>query len=96
MYATGILNGNVPLASEKLLVPESSVLWTGKRSLVYLRVSSESSNLFKATEVELGPKLGNNYIILSGLSEGDEIVKMGVFAVDASAQLAGKRSMLNE
>ena len=33
---------------------------------------------------------------MSGLNEGDEVVTNGAFAIDASAQLAGKRSMMNE
>ena len=46
-------------------------------------------------EVELGPSLGNSYVILNGLREGEEIVTNGVFAIDASAQLEGKTSMMN-
>jgi Cu(I)/Ag(I) efflux system membrane fusion protein len=47
-------------------------------------------------EVELGPSLSSAYVILSGLKEGDEIVTNGAFAIDASAQLAGKKSMINQ
>jgi Cu(I)/Ag(I) efflux system membrane fusion protein len=50
---------------------------------------------FLLREVVLGPSLGDSYIILSGLSEGEEIVTNGVFTIDASAQLEGKRSMMN-
>ena len=46
-------------------------------------------------EVELGPSLGNAYVILKGLSEGEEVVTNGVFSIDASAQLEGKQSMMN-
>ena len=37
-------------------------------------------------EVELGPSLGNAYVILKGLSEGEEVVTNGVFSIDASAR----------
>ena len=47
-------------------------------------------------EVELGPSLGDSYVILSGIGDGDEIVTNGAYMVDASAQLAGKQSMMNE
>jgi Cu(I)/Ag(I) efflux system membrane fusion protein len=40
--------------------------------------------------------LSNSYVVLSGLSKGEEIVTNGTFAVDASAQLAGKKSMMNK
>jgi hypothetical protein len=45
--------------------------------------------------VELGPDLGSSYLVVSGLSEGEEIVTNGTFSVDAAAQLAGKPSMMN-
>jgi Cu(I)/Ag(I) efflux system membrane fusion protein len=47
-------------------------------------------------EVELGPSLGDSYVILSGLSDGEEIVTNGAYIIDASAQLSGKQSMMNE
>lgn len=34
-------------------------------------------------------------MILKGLSEGEEVVTNGVFSIDASAQLEGKQSMMN-
>jgi Cu(I)/Ag(I) efflux system membrane fusion protein len=39
--------------------------------------------------------LGESYVIMSGLSEGEEIVTSGTFSVDAAAQLEGKPSMMN-
>ena len=39
--------------------------------------------------------MSNNYVVLNGLMEGEEIVTNGTFSVDASAQLAGKPSMMN-
>ena len=51
---------------------------------------------FLLREIELGPSLGDSYVVLSGLNEGDEVVTNGAFTIDASAQLAGKRSMMNE
>ena len=54
-----------------------------------------STPTFLMREVELGPSLGNAYVILKGLSEGEEVVTNGVFSIDASAQLEGKQSMMN-
>lgn len=47
-------------------------------------------------QVELGPSLGDSYVVLSGINDGNEIVTNGTFTIDASAQLEGKRSMMNE
>ena len=35
-------------------------------------------------------------MVLSVINDGDEIVTNGAFTIDASAQLAGKRSMMND
>ncbi len=39
--------------------------------------------------------LGESYVIMNGLSEGEEVVTSGTFSVDAAAQLEGKPSMMN-
>ena len=46
-------------------------------------------------EITLGTALGEYYIVESGLTEGEEIVSNGVFAIDAAAQLSGNYSMMN-
>ena len=47
-------------------------------------------------EVTLGAHLGDSFEVISGLSSGEEIVTNGTFSVDASAQLLGKKSMMNK
>lgn len=75
-------------------VPASAVLWTGNRSLVYVKTNPDEP-VFEMREVTLGSKNGDNYTIVEGLSNGEEIVVNGTFTVDAAAQLQGKRSMMN-
>jgi Cu(I)/Ag(I) efflux system membrane fusion protein len=70
-------------------------MWTGTRSIVYIKNESEKGISFKLREVTLGPLVGNEYIIEDGLEIGEEIVANGTFNVDAAAQLAGKPSMMN-
>ncbi|MCG9971821.1 efflux RND transporter periplasmic adaptor subunit [Christiangramia crocea] len=77
-----------------ILIPRSAVLWTGTRSLVYVK-SSPDEPVFQMKEVKLGDALDNSYEVLEGLSDGDEVVTNGTFTVDAAAQLQGKRSMMN-
>ena len=77
-----------------LTVPKTAVLWTGKRSVVYLKPYANKP-YFEMIEVTLGQSLGDNYEILSGLNNGDEIVTEGTFTIDAVAQLEGKKSMIN-
>lgn len=80
--------------SSGIFVPASAVLWTGKRSVVYLKTEPNSS-VFEMREVILGNKLADQYQVLEGLEIGDDIVVNGTFTVDAAAQLQGKSSMMN-
>jgi membrane fusion protein, copper/silver efflux system len=95
MFATGTAISNLSDYANHIVIPGSSVLWTGKRSLVYVKFKGSTEPVFKLREVELGPRLGDNYIITDGLAEGEEIVTSGTFSVDAAAQLEGKKSMMN-
>jgi Cu(I)/Ag(I) efflux system membrane fusion protein len=95
MFATGIASSTLAEYADNVVIPKSAVLWTGKRSVVYVKQPGSEEPVFKIREVELGPMLGESYVITSGLSEGEEIVTSGTFSVDATAQLEGKPSMMN-
>ena len=95
MFATGLVDANLDEYNDKLVIPGTAVLWTGKRSVVYVKQPGTDEPVFKMREIEIGPMLGNSYVVISGLNEGEEIVTQGAFSVDASAQLEGKPSMMN-
>ncbi len=95
MFATGMVSANLDRYQDKLVIPASAVLWTGKRSVVFVKQKNSAQPAFKARDIEIGPRLGNSYIVVSGLDEGEEIVTQGTFNVDAAAQLDGKPSMMN-
>ena len=95
MFATGVVKANLNEFKDKLVIPRSAVLWTGKRSIVYVKQPDTQEVNFKMREIDLGPMLGNSYVVLGGLNDGEEIVTDGTFSVDAAAQLAGKPSMMN-
>ena len=78
--------------SSGLQIPTSAVLWTGKRSLAYVQITSSS---FELREVEVGQEDSEFYTVLSGLSEGESVVVDGAFQIDASAQLRGLESMMS-
>jgi Cu(I)/Ag(I) efflux system membrane fusion protein len=94
MFATGIVSSALDEPGNKIIIPRSAVLWTGERSIVYVKQPGDEP-VFKLREIKLGPDLGDSYVISSGLSEGEEIVTSGTFSVDAAAQLEGKPSMMN-
>jgi Cu(I)/Ag(I) efflux system membrane fusion protein len=96
MYVSAVVSASLKRYSDRIIIPKTAILWTGRRSIVYVkrRLDNEMS-VFKLREVELGPSLGDAYVILSGIVEGEEVVTNGVFNLDASMQLEGKRSMMN-
>jgi membrane fusion protein, copper/silver efflux system len=96
MFATGTISARLTGYRNNLVIPKSAVLWTGKRSVVYVKQTGTDEPVFKIREVELGPMLGNSYVIINGLMAGEEIVTEGAFSIDAAAQLEGKPSMMSE
>ena len=96
MFVQGKLQNAASEASEgRVIIPKSAVLWTGERSVVYVKTNAATPT-FEMREVTLGRAMGESFEVISGLSEGEEIVVNGTFTVDAAAQLQGKRSMMNQ
>ena len=91
-FASGIVKNKIgKVDSKEIVIPKTAVLWTGKRSVVYIKEGSG----FKMREITLGPALGEAYVVKDGLQIGEEIVSNGTFTVEAAVQLAGKPSMMN-
>ena len=78
-----------------LLVPASSVLKTGKRATVYVRLTGSPEPKFEGREIMLGARVDEQYIVESGLSEGEMVVTRGAFKLDSELQLKAKPSMMN-
>lgn len=96
MLAQGVIKSDLRDSGEQILVPKSAVLWTGERSVVYVKKPNTTQPTFEFREVVLGQRVGDQYIVKSGLSEGEEVVTNGTFKIDSAAQLAGKASMMNK
>jgi Cu(I)/Ag(I) efflux system membrane fusion protein len=94
MFVTAEVKSTITDTKEVVIIPSSSILWTGERSVVYIK-TNPNEPVFELKEVTLGNKIGDNYQVLNGLFEGNEIVSNGTFTVDAAAQLQGKKSMMN-
>jgi Cu(I)/Ag(I) efflux system membrane fusion protein len=95
MFVTGTVKARLNEYKNNLVIPSSAVLWTGTRSVVYVKQPDSEEPVFKMREIGLGSMLGNSYVVTDGLTEGEEIVTQGTFSVDAEAQLEGKPSMMN-
>ncbi len=94
MFVQGSLQ-SLSKQTESLLLPKSAVLWTGKRSVVYVKVTDATVPSFRYQEIVLGERMGNNYLVEEGLKAGDEVVTYGSFSIDAAAQLNNQASMIN-
>ncbi len=92
------VSGSISTSSKTsvLSVPKTAVLWTGKRSVVYVKIPNTAIPSFDYREIELGESLGKSYIVSSGLEDGEEVVTNGAFVIDASAQLNNQTSMMNK
>jgi Cu(I)/Ag(I) efflux system membrane fusion protein len=71
-------------ANQVLAVPESAVIDTGDRKVVY--VESETG-VYEGREVVLGPRVGDRFPVLEGLSPGEKVAASGAFLIDAETRL---------
>jgi Cu(I)/Ag(I) efflux system membrane fusion protein len=94
-FVEGKIKGITSNKGQVLAIPSTAVLWTGERSVVYVKPNPDQP-VFEMREITLGNQIGDNYEVLEGLNNGDEIVTNGAFTVDAAAQLQGKKSMMNK
>jgi membrane fusion protein, copper/silver efflux system len=69
-----------------LAAPESSVIDTGSRKIVYREVDP---GVFEGVLVELGPRSGGFYPVVSGLMPGEKVATAGSFLIDAETRLTG-------
>lgn len=81
MYADVLLRTT---GNEVPMVPESAVIYTGPRQLVFVDLGE---GRFRQREVRLGAKHGDAFEVLSGLQPGDRVVTSGNFLIDAEARL---------
>nr|MBS0038253.1 efflux RND transporter periplasmic adaptor subunit [Saprospiraceae bacterium] len=79
-----------------VVIPSSAVLWTGKRSVVYVVVPDAPVPTFEYREVDTEEINSRFTLVSSGLQIGEEVVTQGAFTIDAAAQLNNRKSMMNE
>ncbi|MGE5679789.1 MAG: efflux RND transporter periplasmic adaptor subunit [Bacillota bacterium] len=86
MYTETVFSKNY---GKGLLVPESAVLFTGKRNIVWVKTSE---GMFEPRDVTVGVKTNGSYQILSGLKEGEEAASSGSYLIDSESQLQSGNS----
>ena len=67
-----------------------AVVMTGERNLVFV---VRPDGMLVPREVTLGPRAGERYQVLAGVTEGERIVASANFLVDAESRLASGGAM---
>ena len=65
-------------------VPESAVVDTGTKKIVYVEASP---GVFEGRAVVLGSRRGDSFPVLDGLGPGDQIAAAGAFLIDAETRI---------
>jgi RND family efflux transporter MFP subunit len=68
----------------QIVVPGSAVLQSGTRQLVFVLAGNGQ---IEPKEVVLGPRAGDDFVILKGLQAGEQIVTSANFLIDSESQL---------
>ena len=93
MFAEAVVQTADASQQGQLVVPTSAVLFTGRRSVVYV-ADPATPGAYALREVRVGGRGGPLLPVLSGLSEGEQVVSHGAFVLDADLQLRGGASMM--
>ncbi len=78
---------NVDLKSSlgrRLVIPASAVFQTGVSQVVFL---DHGSGSIEPHDVTLGPRIGDDFVVLKGLTAGQSIVTSANFLIDSESQL---------
>ena len=69
---------------EQLVIPASGVLQSGTRQIAFV---NRGDGYLDPREVELGSRIGDDFIVLKGLKAGEQIVTSANFLIDSESQL---------
>ena len=69
---------------KQLVIPATGVLQSGTRQVIFV---NRGDGYLEPREVQLGARAGDNFIVLKGLKEGEDIVTSANFLIDSESQL---------
>jgi nitrogen fixation protein FixH len=72
------------LLGRRLAVPDSAVFHSGTKSLLFTFTGEGN---IQPREVEVGPHIGDQFVITKGIKAGEQIVISANFLIDSEAQL---------
>jgi multidrug efflux pump subunit AcrA (membrane-fusion protein) len=81
MFAHVVLD--LPIG-EQTVIPETAILRTGTHNVAFV---DRGDGYLTPAEIELGPHVSDEFIVLKGLSPGQQIVSSANFLIDSESQL---------
>jgi len=69
---------------EQLLISENAVLDSGERKIAFV---AREQGVFEPRRLILGPKLEDYFVVISGVTEGENVVAQATFFVDSESRL---------
>lgn len=79
------VNARIRMAlGSRLQVSKEAVLDTGGRKIVYVQ---KGAGTYEPREVQIGQETENSFEVLSGLSEGEQVVVSGNFLIDSESRI---------
>jgi membrane fusion protein, copper/silver efflux system len=66
-----------------VVVPDDAVIDTGMRRLVFVK---SGATRFEPKEIRVGPRVGEEFVVLQGLAAGDVVVTSAHFLIDAESK----------
>ena len=73
----------MPMGAQ-LVIPASGVLQSGNRQIIFV---DHGNGYLEPREIQLGARVGDDFIVLKGLKEGEEIITSANFLIDSESQL---------
>ncbi|MFZ0886612.1 MAG: efflux RND transporter periplasmic adaptor subunit [Candidatus Acidiferrales bacterium] len=81
MFVNAVLKAPM---GKQLVIPTGGVLQSGTRQIVFV---TRNDGYIEPREVQLGARAGDDYIVMKGVKEGEEIVTSANFLIDSESQL---------
>lgn len=69
---------------KQLVIPAGGVLQSGTQQIVFV---NRGDGYLEPREAQLGARAGNDFVVLKGLKDGEEIVTSANFLIDSESQL---------
>ncbi|MGA8011294.1 MAG: efflux RND transporter periplasmic adaptor subunit [Candidatus Acidiferrales bacterium] len=69
---------------QQLVVPATGILQSGTRQIAFV---NRSDGYIEPREVQLGARVGDDFVVLKGLKAGEQIVTSANFLIDSESQL---------